>query len=150
MSILAQQLMSQDSTGFSFSQMEVARFSPEDIRLAIQSLLGEDRVNLAYALGDAGLALYPESEDILAVTSLLAVMAQDWPQAVDLIRQLMEMQNGQATVFTHAMLIRSLRCNLEYASGFEAARDALALFPNHPELVKEYQALADAMGLSAV
>jgi hypothetical protein len=150
MSILAQQLMSQDSTGFSFSQMEVARFSPEDIRLAIQSLLGEDRVNLAYALGDAGLALYPESEDILAVTSLLAVMAQDWPQAVDLIRQLMEMQNGQATVFTHAMLIRSLRCNLEYASGFEAARDALALFPNHPELLKEYQALADAMGLSAV
>jgi hypothetical protein len=150
MSILAQQLMSQDSTGFSFSPVEVARFSPEDIRLAIQSLLGEDRVNLAYALGDAGLALYPESEDILAVTSLLAVMAQDWPQAVDLIRQLMEMQNGQATVFTHAMLIRSLRCNLEYASGFEAARDALALFPNHPELVKEYQALADAMGLSAV
>jgi hypothetical protein len=150
MSILAQQLMSQDPTGLSFSQMEVARFSPEDIRLAIQSLLGEDRVNLAYALGDAGLALYPESEDILAVTSLLAVMAQDWPQAVDLIRQLMEMQNGQATVFTHAMLIRSLRCNLEYASGFEAARDALALFPNHPELVKEYQALADAMGLSAV
>jgi hypothetical protein len=142
--------MSQDSTGFSFSPVEVARFSPEDIRLAIQSLLGEDRVNLAYALGDAGLALYPESEDILAVTSLLAVMAQDWPQAVDLIRQLMEMQNGQATVFTHAMLIRSLRCNLEYASGFEAARDALALFPNHPELVKEYQALADAMGLSAV
>jgi len=150
MSILAQQLMSQDPTGLSFSQMEVARFSPEDIRLAIQSLLGEDRVNLAYALGDAGLALYPESEDILAVTSLLAVMAQDWPQAVDLIRQLMEMQNGQATVFTHAMLIRSLRCNLEYALGFEAARDALALFPNHPELVKEYQALADAMGLSAV
>jgi len=130
--------------------VEVARFSPEDIRLAIQSLLGEDRVNLAYALGDAGLALYPESEDILAVTSLLAVMAQDWPQAVDLIRQLMEMQNGQATVFTHAVLIRSLRCNLEYAAGFEAARDALALFPNHPELVKEYQALADAMGLSAV
>jgi hypothetical protein len=150
MSILAQQLMSQDSTGFSFSPVEVARFSPEDIRLAIQSLLGEDRVNLAYALGDAGLALYPESEDILAVTSLLAVMAQDWPQAVDLIRQLMEMQNGQATVFTHAMLIRSLRCNLEYAAGFDAARDALALFPNHPELVKEYQALADAMGLSAV
>jgi len=26
----------------------------------------------------------------------------------------------------------------------------LALFPNHPELLKEYQALADAMGLSAV
>jgi len=150
MSILAQQLMSQDSTGFSFSPVEVARFSPEDIRLAIQSLLGEDRVNLAYALGDAGLALYPESEDILAVTSLLAVMAQDWPQAVDLIRQLMEMQNGQATVFTHAMLIRALRCDLELAAALEAARVALAHFPDHPELLKEYDAVSEVLGLRAV
>ena len=150
MSILAQQLINQDSSGQSFSPVEVSRFSPSDIRVAIQALLGEDRIGLAYALGDAGLALYPDSEDILAVTSLLAVMAQDWPQAIDLLRQLMEMQNGQATVFTHAMLIRSLRCNLEFAAGFEAARDALALFPEHPELIKEYQALAAAMGLSAV
>ncbi len=150
MSILAQQLINQDSSGMSFSPLEVSRFSPADIRVAIQSLLAEDRIGLAYALGDAGLALYPESEDILAVTSLLAVMSQDWPQAIDLLRQLMEMQNGQATVFTHAMLIRSLRCNLEFAAGFEAARDALALFPDHPELIKEYQALAADMGLSAV
>lgn len=150
MSILAKQLINKDSSGLSFNPSEVSRFSPADIRVAIQALLGEDRIGLAYALGDAGLALYPDSEDILAVTSLLAVMAQDWPQAVDLIRQLMEMQEGRATVFTHAMLIRSLRCNLEYAAGFEAARDALALFPEHPELIKEYQELAAAMGLSAV
>ena len=50
------------------------------------------------------------------MTSLFAVMAQDWPQAIDLLRQLIDMQAGQATVFTHAMLIRSLRCNLEYES----------------------------------
>ena len=150
MSILAQQLINKDSGIDLVSPLEVSRFSPADIRMAIQALLGEDRIELAYALGDAGLALYPDSEDILAVTSLLAVMAQDWPQAIDLLRQLMEMQNGQATVFTHAMLIRSLRCNLEFAAGFEAARDALALFPEHPELIKEYQALAAAMGLSAV
>ena len=112
--------------------------------------MGEDRDALAYALGDAGLALYPDSEDIMAITSLLAVVREDWPQAVDLLRQLMEMQGDKATVFTHSMLIRSLRCNLEYAAGFEAARDALALCPDHPELIKEYQELAAAMGLSAV
>lgn len=150
MSILAQQLIHQESSGNMFSTMEVARFSPSDIRLAIQALIAEDRIPLAYALGDAGLALYPESEDILAVTSLLAVMVQDWPQAIDLLRDLIELQNGKATVFTHAMLIRSLRCSLEYAAAFEVARDALALFPEHPDLIKEYDALAEEMGLSAV
>jgi hypothetical protein len=150
MSTLAKQLINKDFSGHSVNPLEVSRFTPADIRVAIQALMGEERIDLAYALGDAGLALYPDSEDMLAVTSLLAVMAQDWPQAVDLLRQLMEMQQGHATVFTHAMLIRSLRCNLEYAAGFEAARDALALFPDHPELLKEYQELSGAMGLSAV
>jgi hypothetical protein len=150
MSILAQQLIKQGSQGFSVDALSVSRFAPSDIRLAIQALMGEEQIGLAYALGDAGLALYPESEDILAVTSLLAVMAQDWPQAIDLLRQLIDMQVGRATVFTHAMLIRSLRCNLEYAASFEAARDALVLFPSHPELIKEYDALASEMGLSAV
>lgn len=150
MSILAQQLINQDASGFPLTAAEVSRFTPTDIRVAIQALMAEDRFALAYALGDAGLALYPESEDMVAVTSLLAVIAQDWPQAIDLLRQLIDMQHGQSTVFTHAMLIRSLRCNLEYAAAFEAARDGLALFPDHPELLKEYDALAAAMGLSAV
>ncbi len=150
MSILAQQLISKDSNGSAMNMLEVSRFTPADIRVAIQALMGEDRIPLAYALGDAGLALYPDSEDILAITSLLAVMAQDWPQAIDLLRELMERQAGQATVFTHAMLIRSLRCNLEFAAAFEATRDALSAFPSHPELLKEYDALAAAMGLSAV
>jgi hypothetical protein len=96
------------------------------------------------------LALYPESEDILAITSLLSVVREDWPQAVDLLKQLMEMQAGRATVFTHSMLIRSLRCNLDLAEAFEASGVALALFPDHPELLKEYDALAEALGLGAV
>ncbi len=150
MSTLAQQLIRQDSNGSVFSTMEVARFSPSEIRVAIQALIIEDRISLAYALGDAGLALYPESEDILAVTSLLAVMVQDWPQAIDLLRDLIDLQDGKATVFTYAMLIRSLRCNMDYADAFDAARIGLSLFPDHPELIKEYDALAAEMGLSAV
>jgi hypothetical protein len=126
------------------------KFGPEEIREAIQALMGQDRDALAYALGDAGLALYPESEDILAITSLLSVVREDWPQAVDLLKQLMEMQAGRATVFTHSMLIRSLRCNLDLAEAFEASGVALALFPDHPELLKEYDALAEALGLGAV
>ena len=147
---LAQELISLAESGYSFNTYQVSRFSPSEIRLAIQTLMGEDRDALAYALGDAGLALYPDSEDILAITALLAVVREDWPQAVDLIRQLIEMQGDRATVFSYSMLIRSLRCNLDLAEAFEAAGIALALFPDHPELLKEYDALAEALGLGAV
>ena len=150
MANLAQELIFHAEHGQPFNTLQVSRFAPEEIREAIQALMGQDRDALAYALGDAGLALYPESEDILAITSLLSVVREDWPQAVDLLKQLMEMQAGRATVFTHSMLIRSLRCNLDLAEAFEAAGVALALFPDHPELLKEYDALAEALGLGAV
>ncbi len=150
MSNLAKQLMSQSEAGHYLSKTQVSLFSPSEIRFAIQELMLQDRDALAYALGDAGLALYPESEDILVVTSLLSVMREDWPQAVDLLRQLMEMQGDGATVFTHAMLIRALRCDLELAAAFEAARVGLTKFPDHPELLIEYEALSAVMGFGAV
>jgi hypothetical protein len=147
---LAQVMISYADKGQVFNMSQISRYSPEEFRIAIQTLMGEDRDALAYALGDAGLALYPESEDILAITSLLAVVREDWPQAADLLRQLMEMQGAGATVFTHSMLIRSLRCNLDLAEAFEACGVALAIYPEHPELLKEYEALAEALGLGAV
>ena len=147
---LAQVMISFADNGQPFSAMHVSQYSPQDFRMAIQTLMGENRDALAYALGDAGLALYPESEDILAITSLLSVVREDWPQAADLLRQLMEMQGSGATVFTHSMLIRSLRCNLDLAEAFEACGVALAIYPDHPELLKEYEALAEALGLGAV
>ncbi len=147
---LAEVMITLAETGRPFSMTQVSRFTPEEFRVAIQALMAEDRDALAYALGDAGLALYPDNEDILAITSLLAVVREDWPQAADLLQQLMEVQGDQATVFTHSMLIRSLRCNLDLADAFTAAGYALQLFPGHPELLKEYDALSEAMGLGAV
>lgn len=150
MSNLAEVMITLAKGGHSLSPLQVSRYSPDQFRAAIQQLMAENHDALAYALGDAGLALYPESEDILAVTSLLAVVREDWPQAVDLLRQLMEFQGAQATVFTHSMLIRSLRCNLDLAEAFTAAGNALTQFPDHPEILKEYDALAGLMGFGAV
>lgn len=150
MANLAQVMINLAEKGQSFSATEMSRFAPEEFRTAIQALMGEGRDALAYALGDAGLALYPESEDILAITSLLAVVREDWPQAVDLLKQLIDMQVDGATVFTYSMLIRSLRCNLDLAEAFEVCGTALAIYPSHPELLKEYDALASALGLGAV
>ena len=150
MANLAQVMINLAEAGQPFSVTAVQRFSPEEFRTAIQALMGEGHDALAYALGDAGLALHPESEDILAITSLLAVVREDWPQAIDLLKQLIDMQGESATVFTYSMLIRSLRCNLDLAEAFEACGVALAIFPDHPELLKEYDALAGALGLGAV
>ncbi len=147
---LAQVMISIAETGQRFSMTQVSRYSPEEFRVAIQALMGEGHDALAYALGDAGLAIYPDSEDILAITSLLAVVREDWPQAVDLLKQLMDMQGSTATVFTHSMLIRALRCNLDLAEAFAACGVALSLYPQHPELLNEYDALAGALGLGAV
>ena len=147
---LAQVMISYAERGQVFNMSHISRYSPEEFRMAIQALMGEGRDELAYALGDAGLALHPESEDILAITSLLAVVREDWPQAVDLLKQLIDMQGTNATAFTHSMLIRSLRCNLDLAEAFEACGIALSLYPEHPELLKEYDALAEALGLGAV
>jgi len=39
---------------------------------------------------------------------------------------------------------------LDLADAFDAAGVALAIFPGHPELLKEYDALSEALGLGAV
>tara|TARA_S200000501_G_C20662898_1_gene672698 strand:+ start:246 stop:704 length:459 start_codon:yes stop_codon:yes gene_type:complete len=147
---LVKEMISNAENGIPLSSIKVSRFSPTEIRLAIKSLMDEERDSLAYALGDAGLALYPESEDILAVTSLLSVIKEDWTQAIDLLKQLLDIQGDRSTVFTYSMLIRSLRCNLDLAEAFEVAGIALNKFPSHPELLTEYDALAEVLGLCAV
>ena len=59
---------------------EVSSYSPQEIREAISGLVAEHKTILAEALVEAGLAL-PESEDILAIASLMAMQRQDWGQS---------------------------------------------------------------------
>ena len=53
---LAQVMISFADNGQAFNMSHIARYSPEEFRTAIQALMGEGRDELAYALGDAGLA----------------------------------------------------------------------------------------------
>ena len=82
------------------------RFSPTEILETIQSLVATEQLELANALGDAGLAIYPHSEDILAITSLLAMVNQDWQLAVELLDQLIEMQGNRVKSFTYVIVRR--------------------------------------------
>ena len=140
---LMQELMNQASTGSLLQANFIRRFSPQEIREAIQNLVATEQFELANALADAGLSLYPNSEDILAIAGLLAMMNQDWPMAVELLDELMAIQGTTAPAFTFVMMVRALRCNLDPARAFEVDNRGLSLYPQQVELVAEKLSLAE-------
>jgi hypothetical protein len=140
---LIQELMNQAAVGGLLNTQTIKRFSPAEIRETIQSLVATEQLELANALGDAGMSLHPGSEDILAITSLLAMMNQDWPLAVELIDELMQIQGVTTPPFTYVMLVRALRCNLDPMRALAVARQGLALYPDQLELQAEMLSLDD-------
>jgi len=140
---LLQELMNQAATGSLLDTQTFKRFSPAEIRESIQTLVATEQLDLANALGDAGMSLHPHSEDILAITSLLAMMNQDWPLAVELLDDLMVVQGDKTPPFTYVMMVRALRCNLDPARALEIASQGLALYPQQLELLAEKLSLDD-------
>jgi hypothetical protein len=140
---LIQELMNQAAVGGLLNTQAIKRFTPGEIREAIQSLVATEQFELANALGDAGMSLYPHSEDILAITSLLAMMNQDWPLAVELIDELIEIQGANTPPFTYVMMVRALRCNLDPVRALQMARQGLANYPEQVELLAEKLSLDD-------
>jgi len=141
MSALSLALLNEASFGRMLSHREVSRFSPEEIRLAIADLVAKDKVQLASALCDAGISLYPDSEDILAISALMAEMQQDWAGAQELLEKLIIVQNGQTQVATWQHLIRVLRCQCEPLNALQAIDLALQMHPDHPVLLMEQTSL---------
>ena len=90
---LIQELMNQAAIGTLLESNSIKRFAASEIREAIQSLVATEQIELAYALGAAGLSIHPKSEDMLAINGLLALMQQEWSQAVEILQELMEIQS---------------------------------------------------------
>jgi hypothetical protein len=140
---LIQELMNQAAVGGLLNPSMIKRFSPAEIRETIQSLVASEQFELANALGDAGMSLHPHSEDMLAICSLLSMMNQDWPLAVELIEELVEIQGDTTPPFTYVMYVRALRCNLDPARALEVVRQGLATYPDQLELLAEKLSLDD-------
>jgi len=145
MKALAKEVIGKAEMGRMMSDQDVSKFSPMEIREAIQSLVTEGKDALANALGDAGLSLYPDSEDILAITGLLALMRQDWAYAVDLMGQLHQLLGVKSPAFSYVMLVRALRCILEPVRAAHICGQALKQYPGQIELVAEGLLLEDFM-----
>jgi len=150
MTVLAQEIITSAEVGRMLSDRDVSRFKPAEIREAIQTLVTEGKDGLAIALGDAGLSLYPDSEDILAITGLLALMRQEWSLAVELMDQLRDVQQDKTPPFTYVMLVRALRCNLDPVRALEVVNQGLAQYPDQIELAAEKLILKDFSTASSV
>ena len=120
---------------------EVSRFSAVDFRLGIQWLVAEEKPELAQALAEAGLALFPLSEDILAIAGLLAMTRQDWPLAIELLQDLVSLQKENVQPMTCQMLARALACNLDIAEAHQVLDQAMKLWPGNTELADEKLAM---------
>jgi uncharacterized protein YoaH (UPF0181 family) len=140
---LIQELMNQTVSGGLLNTQTIKRFSPAEIRETIQSLVATEQLDLANALGDAGLSIYPHSEDMLAIGGLLAMTNNDWQLAVELIDELVKIQGDKTPPFTLVMLVRALRCNLDPERALAMARHGLCLYPDQLELQAEKLSLDD-------
>ena len=125
----------------SLNLKEISRFSPSDFRLGIQWLVSEDQNDMAQALAEAGLALFPLSEDILAISGLLAITRSDWPLAIELLQDLVTLQKDKVQPMTCQMLARALACNLDIAEAHQVLDQAMKLWPNNTELEQEKSAM---------
>jgi uncharacterized protein HemY len=122
---------------------EADRYSPADIRIGIQQLIQNDEMPLAQALADAGLALHPDSEDLLAMSGLMALTQENWAEAVQLLEHLLQVQEPHAPAMTYKMLVRALRCNLDLARAQRILAQGLAQWPSDAGLLGEQEDFLD-------
>ena len=141
MNPLYQSLLSQTVSGQMLNVPELSQFSAAEIRQTMADLVVADRMDLANALAAAGQSLYPESEDILAISALLAEVQQDWDSAQELLVKLVEVQGDAATAVTLRHLVRVLRCQCEPAQAMQVAQQALSMHPQDTALQEEFASL---------
>lgn len=113
------------------------RSTPAEIRTDIQKLMHQEQMELAQALGDAGLALHPDSEDMAGICALLAMSRSDWEEALDLLLQLQKIQGEASPATTFWLIGRCHRCMGNDAAAVEALESGLRLFPASTELQTE-------------
>ena len=145
MHIEFQKAMQQLMVNQTLNLKEISKFSAVDFRLGIQWLVAEEQPDLAQSLADAGLALFPLSEDILAIAGLLAMTRQDWPLAIELLQDLFSLQKDRVQPMTCQMLARALACNLDIAEAHQVLDQAMKLWPNNPELEQEKSAMPSSI-----
>lgn len=129
-------------------QDPAARMAAPRIREAISVLFQQGRMELAVAVGEAAISVYPYSEDVLVICALLAEVEKDWPRAESLLIRLIEVQEGAAPATSWLHLLRVLRCQSKMADAIAVADFAGAKYEDHAELQSEITSLRALVAVS--
>ena len=84
--------------------------TPDQIRASIQQLVSDNELDQAQQLAEEGLETYPDSEGVLAILALVAIVRQDWLCAVVMLEKLTFIQGDRASDLTRMMLERARKC----------------------------------------
>lgn len=143
MSMLLSDMLSQSDKGQYLTRRQISKFSAQEIRQTVASLVSDGHMDLADALSAAGLSLYPDSEDILAISALLFEIKLDWKSAEELLSHLMTLQGDAVQPMTWLHLIRVIRCQSEFGRALLKAKQAMATCPTDPALQEAFLSLQE-------
>jgi len=124
---------------------EVGKMSPVQVRQTVAALVANEKSDVAVALCEAALALYPEEQDILAVYALLCETKQDWAMAEQCLVQLIQAQGADSTSQSWLHLVRVLHCQNKWEDAWIAVSFALSKFPENEMLTNEMKGLQQAI-----
>ncbi len=141
MTRLIQTLLAESNLGRPRMGYCASRFSPTEIRHAIAELVTQNNMEMARALSEAGLSIYPQSEDMLSISALLSELEQDWQCAQQHLEKLLELQGVHSNAVVWHHLIRVVRCQLEPHKALDLAKEAVRLHPHDSNLQEEMSSL---------
>ena len=127
-----------------FEHLHIQRFSADEILQTIKGLMGQTHYKqLSRALGEAGLAIYPNDEELLTINSLMAMLDKNWDQVFEWMKTLIDLRgdknsSGSYTIFTNALIHR-----LDYDSAWTTVNQALKKFPEDQELQRLYLKISE-------
>jgi hypothetical protein len=132
------------------SAEQASAYTAAEIREAIAYWVAHDRLDIADALVAAGMGLYPDSPDILAIAALLAEINQDWAQAQTCLEHLIEVQAEATTGESWFHLVRVMRCREAFFPAMNTARQGLSRHPEHAGLQQEHHELSELLKSAAL
>ena len=141
MSIAIEDRISTQVKALAVFPRELSSMAPWEIRIAIAELVKENKMDLAVAAAESAMALYPDSQDILVIGSLLAEVKQDWARAEQLLIQLLQVQGADAPAESWLHLIRVLRCQNKADDMIFVIDHVLNVYGDDAKVIEEQEAL---------
>lgn len=118
-----------------FEQLHIQRFSADEILQTIKGLMGQTHYKqLSRALGEAGLAIYPNDEELLTINSLMAMLDKNWDQVFEWMKTLIDLRGDKNSSGSYTIVTNALIHRLDYDSAWTTVNQALKKFPEDQEL----------------